>query len=262
MISPQTYAIFWVPSRLQNGGFTSMSAHYKAELTRFLADYPGHGIGNNNTQYYQVVNSIASYIKNSGTYNGNYVDTSPYPASGCVDSFTPGNCITDAQIQAEIRKVMSLKGWTGGLSKMFLLFTSSGEGSCFSSASSSCAYTVYCAYHSHFYTSAGAPVIYSNQAFTDQADCQGLPNAVPPYNDIVADSAASLASHELSEAITDPLLNAWYTAQGNEIGDLCAFNFGTETWDSFSANQMWNGHFYLIQQEFDNHEHGCVQVGP
>ncbi len=28
------------------------------------------------------------------------------------------------------------------------------------------------------------------------------------------------------------------------------------------ANEMWNGDFYLLQQEFDNHVGGCVQVGP
>jgi len=25
---------------------------------------------------------------------------------------------------------------------------------------------------------------------------------------------------------------------------------------------MWNGDFYLLQQMFDNHVGGCVQVGP
>jgi hypothetical protein len=70
------------------------------------------------------------------------------------------------------------------------------------------------------------------------------------------------ATHELTEALTDPELNAWFSAQGNEIGDLCAYNYGTNTWDSGNANQMWYGHFYEIQQEYDNHVTGCVQVGP
>ena len=33
----------------------------------------------------------------------------------------------------------------------------------------------------------------------------------------VADAAATSASREFAEAITDPELNAWFTAQGNEI---------------------------------------------
>jgi hypothetical protein len=52
------------------------------------------------------------------------------------------------------------------------------------------------------------------------------------------------------------------TAFGNEIGDLCAYNYGTLTWASNTANEMWNGHFYLLQQEFDNHAGGCIQIGP
>jgi hypothetical protein len=50
------------------------------------------------------------------------------------------------------------------------------------------------------------------------------------------------ASHEFTEAITDPELNAWFTAQGNEIGDhLCAYDYGLfYNWDGGNANQMWN----------------------
>src|SRR5262249_35091941 len=35
-----------------------------------------------------------------------------------------------------------------------------------------------------------------------------------------------LVSHELSEAITDPdLSTGWYDSSGNEIGDICRFNY-------------------------------------
>ena len=50
---------------------------------------------------------------------------------------------------------MALKGWSGGLNNMFLLFTSSGEGSC---AGAACAYASYCAYHSYFFNGS-TPVI-------------------------------------------------------------------------------------------------------
>ncbi len=254
------YAIFWVPPSLQNGGSTSMSAHYQTVQKNLLGDYPAHGIDNNNTQYYQIVGTARSYIRNSGGLAGSYVDTSPYPASGCTDTYTPANCITDAQIQAEIQNVMTLKGWTGGISKMFLLFTSSGEGSCFDSTSTSCAYVQYCAYHSYF-LSGTTPVIYANEPYGNTTVCQA-PGTPSPNNDPPADTAATAASHEVSESITDPELNAWYTSQGNEIGDLCAYNYGTNTWDSGNANQMWNGRFYEVQREFDNHASACVRLGP
>ena len=72
-----------------------------------------------------------------------------------------------------------------------------------------------------------------------------------------------LPSHEITEATTDPELNAWYdTANGEEIGDLCAWNFGTPTWDGGLANQKWNAHFYDLQLEYNNHTASCVRLGP
>lgn len=260
MSTVNTYAIFWVPSQLQNGGSTSMSAAYQTIEKNVLADYPGHGLDNNNTQYYQGT-TTKKYIQNSGKLASSYVDTNPYPASGCSDSATPGACITDTQLQAEIQRVMTLKGWTGGLSKMFLVFTSSGEGSCFDSTNAQCAYTYYCAYHGYFTNGSGQTVVYSNEPYGNTSNCQA-PGTPSPNGNPVADAAATAATHELTEAITDPLLNAWYDASGNEIGDLCAYNYGGNTWDSTLANEMWNGRFYELQMEYDNHLAGCVQVGP
>ncbi len=256
-------SIFWVPPTLQNGGATSMSAQYQSLMKRLSADYPGHGIDNNNTQYFQTIGRKTTYINNSGSDGGFYVDTSPYPASGCTDSVTPGNCITDAQVQAEIQKVMGIKHWGGGLSVIFMLYTSSGEGSCLTAGV--CAYTYYCAYHG--YIPGTTPVIYANMPYGNAAYCQE-PGEPSPNNNVAADTVMTAASHEITEAITDPLLNAWFTAGfGFEIGDLCAYDYGTtNTWDSGKANQSWNGHFYLLQTEFDNHAYssgnGCVQAGP
>lgn len=257
------FAIFWVPPTLQNGHSTSLTAHYEAIQKQMLGDYPGHGLDNNNTQYYQVIGTT-KYIQNKGGAAAtSYVDTNPYPASGCSDTVTPGNCITDAQLQTEIQRVMTLKGWTGGLGKMFFVYTGIGEGSCFTSSSSSCAYTAYCAYHG-YYVSGTTPVVYANMPYADPNYCYSSGTGqTSPNNDIPADAAANVSSHELTEAITDPELNAWFDSGGNEIGDICAWDFGlTYTWDGGLANEMWNGHFYTLQTEYDNNAAACVQVGP
>jgi len=250
------YAIYWVPAHLQNGGATSLSTRYQSVQANLLGYYPAHGLDNNNTQYYQTVNGSTTYITNTGGLAGFYVDTNPYPASGCNDLLTPGNCISDTQIQAEIQRVMTLKGWTGGINKIFVLFTSSGEGSCMGTA---CAYVNYCAYHS--FIPGTTPIFYTNEPYGEVGYCQiqGVPS---PNNDSAADTAATAASHEISEAITDPMLNAWYTAQGNEIGDLCIYKYGLNSWDASKANQDWAGHIFELQMEFDNHTNGCVQLGP
>src|SRR5262249_34592296 len=38
-------------------------------------------------------------------------------------------------------------------------------------------------------------------------------------------SLANVTSHEFMEAVTDPQLNAWYDASGQENGDKCAWHF-------------------------------------
>jgi hypothetical protein len=86
---------------------------------------------------------------------------------------------------------------------------------------------------------------------------QPSPNGVA-----AADAVTDVASHEITEAITDPFLNAWFDSSANEIGDLCAYNYGTNTWDGGLANEQWNGNFYEVQQQFDNHAGGCVRLGP
>jgi Phosphate-induced protein 1 conserved region len=261
MLTANTYVIFWVPPKLQSGAPTALTKSYQDLQIRFMQDYPGHGIDNNNTQYFQTVGGKTNYIGNTGGFVDSYIDTAPYPASGCKDSATPGNCITDAQLRTEILRAMKLKKWTGGSRNIFFVYTAPGEGSCFDATSTSCAYTAYCAYHGAIPPSPLTPVLYANMPYADPKFCMvtGTPS---PNNDPAADAAVSVASHELTEAITDPFLNAWYAANGMEIGDLCAWQFGTNTWDGGKANQSWNGNFYELQQEYDNHANNCVPVGP
>jgi len=254
------YNIFWRPPTLQNGAATAFSPNYMTILNNLGYYYQGHSLGNINTQYYQTIGGVTSYIQNLGGGGGWYLDTSPYPASGCTDTATPGNCLTNSQIIAEIQKVMTIKGWTGGTNKIFLLYTSKGEGSCFDSTNRSCAYTQYCAYHS-YYTVGGVPVIYGNEPYGKLATCQ-TSGAPSPNSDAEADTAATAASHEISEAITDPLLDAWYDSAGNENGDKCAYQYGANTWNGGTANQMWNGAFFELQLEWNNHTSSCVAVGP
>ena len=130
MPSIKTFVIFWIPPKLQNGTATSLPVNYRTLVKQFMADYPAHGIANNSTQYYSTSGGVNTYFKNAGSFGGFYVDTNAYPASGCSDPVTPGNCITDAQLRTEIQNVMTSQGWTSGLGKMYLVFTSSGEGSC------------------------------------------------------------------------------------------------------------------------------------
>ena len=55
-------------------------------------------------------------------------------------------------------------------------------------------------------------------------------------------------------------MNAWLDSSGQEIGDKCAWSFGTTNTDGSNVN--WNGNPYLVQQEWDNAQSGCVLTGP
>ncbi|HKT40190.1 MAG TPA: hypothetical protein VJR48_17595 [Ktedonobacterales bacterium] len=256
-----SYAIFWEPSNLQNGNATQVSPTYNSLLKQYFGDVGGNGLYNNNTQYYQVVSGTKKFIINKSSFGGAWVDTSAYPASGCSDSATPGNCVTDLQIQAEVAKAISTKGWSAGLTHMFFVFTSKGEGSCFDGSSTTCAFTDYCAYHNYYTNVSGHPVIYANMPYTGTS-LAGCGVSKSPNNDFDADSTINVTSHEQMEAVTDPRLNAWYESSGAEIGDKCAWNFGTLSFDGGKANENWNGHFYILQQEWDNSTGGCVQARP
>jgi len=49
---------------------------------------------------------------------------------------------------------------------------------------------------------------------------------------------ANVSGHELSEALTDPHLNAWYDANGQENADKCAWAFGTPLL-TFANGSQW-----------------------
>ena len=65
---------------------------------------------------------------------------------------------------------------------------------------------------------------------------------------------ASIWSHELEEAATDPDLNAWYDRRGYENADKCAWTFGATfaTSNGAKANMTLGGRSYLIQQNWVN----------
>jgi hypothetical protein len=278
-IMPQVflYSIFWAPPTLQSGAPAVMSAQYRLIAATLAVDYPSHGIQNNSTQYYENDAGTLKYISNSGANGGQYTDTTAYPTGHC--SYTAGtlvaagNCITDADIQAEITKVMAIKGWTPGINKMYLLYTAQGEGSCFSSPcaggpTGNEAYGTFCAYHSSFGTPA-SPVIYGNETYGEPSVCSAA--LTSPKNFPAADTLMSYTTHEITEAMTNPFGDAWWdNATGGEIGDICntydTFMYGNNTWKLVSgvyqANQLWNGHVYEVQTEWDQHANACVQVGP
>jgi hypothetical protein len=67
------------------------------------------------------------------------------------------------------------------------------------------------------------------------------------------DGVSIVEGHELAESITDPELNAWYDANGNEVADKCA-------WYDL-ANSVMSGGTFAVQPLWSNSAKGCVLHG-
>ena len=236
------YAIFWEPSL--TAPVNSVSPTYNSLISRFLTDIGGSSLYGVATQYYQVSGGTTQNIVNSSTFGGSYVDTSMYP----------GPALTDAQIQAEVTKVMAAKGWTGGVGHEFFVFTAKNEVSC---AGVECSNAVFCAYHSSF-VSGSQEILYADQPYTGTTPA-GCSTPTSPNGDPDADSTINVVSHELMETVTDPSVGnsnyAWIDSTGQEIGDKCNFTFGAT--DGAGADLYANGHPYIVQSEWSNRASGC-----
>ena len=236
------YAIFWEPSL--TASVNSVTPTYNSLITRFLQDIGGSTLYGVATQYYQVSGGTTTYIANSSTFGGSYVDTSTYP----------GPALTDSEIQSEVTKAMQVNGWTGGVGHEFFVFTAKNEISC---SGAECSNAVFCAYHSSF-TSGSQEILYADQPYTGTTPA-GCNTPTSPNNDLDADSTINVVSHELMETVTDPSVGnsnyAWIDSSGSEIGDKCNFTFGPT--DAAGADLYANGHPYIVQQEWSNKLGAC-----
>jgi hypothetical protein len=244
----KAYVIFWEPS----GSF--VSPKFNSLIKRYFRDIGDSGLYANNQQYTQTDGRAPTHAKLAGTF----VDTSPYPS-------TP--FLQDADIQHEIMHAMSVQGWKPGINHAFFVYTALNEFICapslfggFCSAPNS----HLCAYHFGFGTPDGV-VLYGAMPYAGNSltGCFRGSNVSSPNHDIDADAEINLTSHEQMELATDPEGTGWFDTTGffnGEIGDKCAGVFGPL--DATGADVYFNGHPYIVQEEWDNAVSGCVISGP
>jgi hypothetical protein len=70
--------------------------------------------------------------------------------------------------------------------------------------------------------------------------------------DSAGDAMVNVLGHELSEIVTDPHLDSWYSANGQENADHCAWQFGQEYAAANGApvNVSIGDRWYLVQQNW------------
>ena len=119
--------------------------------------------------------------------------------------------------------------------------------------------TQYCGWHT--YTTVGStPIKYSFVGNANRCLNACAAQTVGPNGNAGVDGMVSVIAHELEEANTDPLLNAWYDSSGAENADKCAWTFGQSlTLGSNGAyyNMTIGARNYLIQRNLSATDYKC-----
>jgi Phosphate-induced protein 1 conserved region len=129
--------------------------------------------------------------------------------------------------------------------------------------------SVWCAYHTHSTAIiTGEDIKYALAADPPPsilASCSGnlatYHDTTSPNGDVGMDEVVDSLIHELSETVTDPDLNAWFTKGGLEVGDLCNFIYGTTFLapNGSHANHTFGTRNYLAQEIWSmQNPVGCV----
>ena len=144
--------------------------------------------------------------------------------------------VTPTVDDSDIQKMIEQQIAAGALPKsnfnlLYFVFLPSGV-TVTQGGSASC--RVFCGYHD----AAAQQIFYAVMPFPDCSGCSANLSAF--------DALTVTASHELCEAITDPVPGqGWYDSQNGEIGDICP-------WQTKQVGQ------YTVQKEWSNKVGACV----
>jgi hypothetical protein len=282
--SETAYLIFWEP-----GGTHVIAPSSKNVLTQYLTDASRDSGGTDNVygvlpQYTDLTGIGADYQQATPRVID---DTQAFPEQSSDCSLAPGMtaCVSDAQLQAEIARLIAKKhlaSGTGADAPIYFMITPTDVNVCITSGE--CSSNFFCAYH-FFFDLSGAPVLYASVPFSVWANgsikaCQddGTSLYQTPAGPSHGDQGYQIAdnlSHELSETITDPGVNAWFSGNGSEVGDLCeAFApisnikkdvsslayFPTLSGSASAGtltDQLFSGDYYYTQTEWSNARNAC-----
>jgi hypothetical protein len=176
--------------------------------------------------------SVAGQIIGPGSALSSLLLTDPEPGGGA-------NTIDDSAIQQQIDSWVSAGTLPSGANAVYFVFLPPGV-TVTTQWGSSC--STLCGYH----FSSPNNHVYAVIPFVDQ--CYGCAQSTQ------LDTFTAIASHELAEAITDPIWSAsqggtgwWDDVSGEEIGDFCLGNF------------VRLGGF-LVQRVWSNRQNACAFV--
>jgi hypothetical protein len=215
-------AIFW-------GSSWSSSDPTVASMGVFYNGVGGSSYAGTNTEY---TDSTGGKVSSAVSYNGSVVDASTGPS----------RAPTTSAVLAEVAKVITNPVPNG----YYPVYVDAPRG-----------HAGYCAWHS--YGTIGGVTVQFAFFFNLAGDPGCDPDSpVGAYSQNVA-ALANVSGHELSEALTDPNLNAWYDSSGAENSDKCAWTFGSRLLHfggtDWKIQGNWSNAAYDANQGFVR---GCI----
>ncbi|MDQ2753747.1 MAG: hypothetical protein M3R72_12060 [Bacteroidota bacterium] len=209
----EVFTIFWGNNWANTNSYITLAKN----INQFFSDILTSPLIDQLSEY-----STAGYTIGHGSLTGTITITDNAPV----------NSVTDSQLQT------ALGGWiTGGTvppvnnNTLYFIYTDinvtvqmGGSASCSS----------FCGYHNNF----GQNTYYAVMPFPGCDGCLA--------GQAVLDAVTGTSSHELCEAITDPVPGqGWYDDTNGEIGDICAWQF-----------KQVAGH--NVQLEWSNAANACI----
>jgi hypothetical protein len=213
-------AIYW-GSGWSNSSFVGDK---QTGLNTFYSGFGGSGYAGSNKEY---TGSNGRVLSGSVTNSGFLVDTSAGPTSAP----------STAQIVAEVAKEVSSPVAAG----YYPVYTDLKRGT-----------NSFCAWHD-------TGTVHGFQVevaffFNLDGDSGCDPQDTWTTHSQGLSALANVSGHELSEAVTDPQLNAWYDRLGNENADKCAWTF-------HKVSTFTNGSLWKIQGNWSNAAYTNGRIG-
>lgn len=210
-------------------------------LPDLIAGLSGSPYYNINTSYYDGA-SVA-------------VTNSTLLKKSVTDNYSRGTALADADVTAVVSNAITSGALPADPNAVYFVLTSADV----NETSGFC--TSYCGWHTHG-TIAGQDIKYSFVGNPDRCPSACEAQTTGPNGNAGADGMASVLTHELEEAVTDPDLNAWYDGSGAENADKCAWKFGTTytTSNGSKANMKLGARDFLIQQNWLNASGGLCTL--
>ena len=194
---------------------------------------PNSDLANQINQFFKFVVSSA-LIDQLAEYNvpGHAIGHGTFIAAVTLTQPEPTPTVTDAAIQQMLEEQINSNASVPKPDANTLYFIYLPPGTAVvQGGSRSC--QAFCGYHDTF----GSGIYYAVMPFPNCAGCLG------GMTDL--DALTSTSSHELCEAITDPVPGqGWYDDNHGEIGDICAWQ----------TKKLGN---YTVQLEWSNHDASC-----